>query len=283
LLVLFIALFGQINGNYGTWLSASLALMAVGVCMYAWREYTGKPEGIKNNHVWHRALTNRGLWAWIVGVVLTGFYLVLYFRAEYLGLGVGGAANTGLIALFDPLSQLLKNQPASQWFVYGTLYTLAILIFGVKFLLKYRHNRYQQFRTLSVMFFQLGFAFLIPEILMRLNYPYNNFVNMWPLNYYFFDGWNITALTTSGKVGMFMFVWGILMILVISPVLRADLFLWQTLVLLVGMWLWRLGRDCGRPVSSPFRQITKCLESRTLDDTRCLGFCHCDDFNGLDF
>ena len=219
LLVLFIALCGQINGDYATWLAVSLTLMAAGVCVYAWREYEGKPEGIKNNHVWHRALTNRGLWAWVVGVVLTGFYLVLYFRAEYLGLGESGAANTGLIALFDPLSQFLKNEPASQWFVYGVLYTLAILIFGVKFLLKYRHNRYQQFRTLSVMFFQLGFAFLIPEILMRLNYPYNNFTNMWPLNYYFFDGWSIEAMTTSGKVGMFMLVWGILMIFVISPVL----------------------------------------------------------------
>jgi len=219
LLILFIALFGQINGNYGTWLAASLGLMTVGVCMYAWREYAGKPEGIKNNHVWHRALTNKGLWAWMVGIVLTGFYVVLYFYPQYLGLGKDGVANSGLIALFDPLSQALKGQAASQWFVYGALYTLAILIFGVKFILKYRHNRYQQFRTLSVMFFQLGFAFLIPEILMRLNYPYNNFMNMWPLNYYFFDGWNITAMTTSGKVGMFMLVWGILMIFVISPVL----------------------------------------------------------------
>ena len=219
LLVLFIALFGQINSNYGTWLTASLALMAVGVCVYAWREYAGKPEGIKNNHVWHRSLTNKGLWGWIVGIVLTGFYVFLYFYPQYLGLGKDGAANTGLIALFDPLSQLLKNQPASQWFVYGALYTLAILIFGVKFILKYRHNRYQQFRTLSVMFFQLGFAFLIPEILIRLNYPYNNFVNMWPLNYYFFDDWNLAAMTTSGKVGMFMLVWGLLMIVVVSPVL----------------------------------------------------------------
>jgi len=219
LLVMLIALFGQINGNYSTWLTASLTLMTVGVCAYAWREYTNEQEGIKNNHVWHRSLTNRGLWGWVVGIVLTGFYVFLYFYPQYLGLGKDDATNSGLIALFDPLSQFLKGEAASQWFVYGTLYTLAILIFGVKFMLKYRHNRYQQFRTLSVMFFQLGFAFLIPEILMRLNYPYNNFMNMWPLNYYFFDDWNIAAMTSSGKVGMFMLVWGLLMIIVISPVL----------------------------------------------------------------
>jgi len=316
LLVMLIALFGQINGNYSTWLTASLTLMTVGVCAYAWREYTNEQEGIKNNHVWHRSLTNRGLWGWVVGIVLTGFYVVLYFFPALLGLNgysvttklphnadptqisigvensngetyntgtlalkdtiktsnVGDVykfnltrlqslndrifirckgndtpyyvdynakqktltnldkdacglreikfdANSNLIKLFDPLSVFLKKQPASQWFVYGALYTLAILIFGIKFMLKYRHNRYQQFRTLSVMFFQLGFAFLIPEILMRLNYPYNNFMNMWPLNYYFFDDWNIAAMTSSGKVGMFMLVWGLLMIVVISPVL----------------------------------------------------------------
>jgi ferredoxin-type protein NapH len=34
--------------------------------------------------------------------------------------------NTGLVALFDPLSMFLKGKPASQWFVYGAIYTLTI-------------------------------------------------------------------------------------------------------------------------------------------------------------
>jgi hypothetical protein len=33
-------------------------------------------------------------------------------------------------------------EAASQWFVYGTLYTIAILGLGYKFILKYRHNKY---------------------------------------------------------------------------------------------------------------------------------------------
>jgi hypothetical protein len=70
--------------------------------------------------------------------------------------------------IFDPLSYIL-NGKASQWFVYGTLYTIAIVGLGYKFILKYLHNKYQLVRTLSVMFFQLGFAFLIPEILEKLN------------------------------------------------------------------------------------------------------------------
>src|SRR5690606_36302532 len=97
---------------------------------------------------------------------VTGFYILLYFFPETLGLRE--SSNSGLIALFDPLSEALKNKPANQWFVYGVLYTLAILLFGIKFLWKYRSNPYHQLRTLSIMFFQLGFAFLIPELLERL-------------------------------------------------------------------------------------------------------------------
>jgi hypothetical protein len=63
------------------------------------------------------------------------------------------------IVFFDPLSYILNGKAASQWFVYGTLYTIAIVGLGYKFILKYLHNKYQLVRTLSVMFFQLGFFF----------------------------------------------------------------------------------------------------------------------------
>lgn len=127
--------------------------------------------------------------------------------------------NTGLIGFFDPLSLTLKKQPASQWFIYGTLYTLAIFIMGVKFILKYQHNRYQIIRTISVMFFQTGFAFLLPEVLQRLQQPYFDFKNIWPLNYYFFFDWHIDQLISSGKLGVFMLGWGVFSIIVLTPVL----------------------------------------------------------------
>jgi len=77
----------------------------------------------------------------------------LYWFPKYLGLGENGASNTGIVGFFDPLSLLLNGKTASQWFVYGTLYTVAILGLGYKFILKYRHNKYQLVRTISVMFF----------------------------------------------------------------------------------------------------------------------------------
>lgn len=172
-----------------------------------------------NNGIWFRSLTSRGLAAWVLALILTGFYCLLYWFPGSLGLGAAGSPNTGLIAAFDPLSRYMNGRPASQWFVYGTLYTIAIFVFGVRFILKYRDNRYQVYRTISVMFFQLIFAWLLPEILQSLNKPYFDFKNIWPLNYHFFMDWNLEAMSQAGTLGLFMLVWGILSFAVLTPVL----------------------------------------------------------------
>lgn len=202
-------------------LIVALSLITIGTIGYSHELYQGVLPGIKNNDVWRNSLTNQGILGWLLGVVLTGFYIALYFYPEVLGYNTKGSS--GLIAFFDPLSRLLNGNPASQWFVYGTLYTLAILLFGVKFILKYRHNRYQIIRTISVMFFQLGFAFLIPELLTLFNpdTPYfaKDLKNMWPLNYYFFESWHLKNMLNGGNLGLFMLLFGVAMIFIISPVL----------------------------------------------------------------
>ncbi len=203
----------------------ALGLISLGTVIFANDAYLTKSKGIKNDGVWFKSISSRGSLGWISGIVLTGFYIVLYFYPQYLGLASDGGPNTGLVALFDPLSYLLSSRPASQWFVYGTLYTMAILIFGYKFMLKYRHNRYQQLRTASVMFFQLGFAFLIPEFMARLNdspeynLPYYDLKSIWPLNYYLFDSWSINGFLSSGHLGLVLLLFGVLSIFVISPFL----------------------------------------------------------------
>jgi len=198
-------------------LPISLLTIFVGTVIYAVRTYANVPAGIKNNGVYFNSLTNRGAWGWVAGIVLTGFYVCLYWYPELLGQTKSG--NTGIVALFDPLSKFLSGNPASQWFVYGTIYTLAILALGVKFIYKYRHNKYQLVRTISVMFFQLGFAFLIPEILVKLNAPWKDFKNIWPLDYDFFYSYNIKKFVANGGIGLFMLVFGVLMIFIISPIL----------------------------------------------------------------
>ena len=190
----------------------SMGLIFFGVIVYSWRTYMIQPAGIKNNGNFFSSISHRGVLAWISAILITGFYVVLYLKAEYLGLG--DTENSGLVAFFDPLSQLMHSKKASQWFVYGVLYTLAIVAFGIKFIFKYRHNRYEIIRTISVMFFQLFFAFLIPEILEMLhpetatNYFGKDMKNMWPLDYDFFDSWHIQNLSKGGLMGSFFLIHG---------------------------------------------------------------------------
>jgi len=155
----------------------------------------------------------------VIASILTLFYTLLYLKPQWLGLSAGGENNTGLIALYDGLSIFLKRKPASEWFVYGVLYTMVILSMGIRFIYKFRHNPYQVYRTFSIVFFQLCFAFLIPEILQSLNKPYVDFKNFWPLQYYFYFDWNIHQLLSSGRFGIFVLIWGTLGFLVITPIL----------------------------------------------------------------
>ncbi len=257
LFILALALFNTNFPNQGVFLTLALGLIIGGTIIFANDAYLTKLEGIKNDGVWFKSISSRGLLGWVTGVILTAFYIVLYFYPHLLGLGKDGAANTGLVSLFDPLSQLLSGRPASQWFVYGTLYTVAILAFGYKFILKYRHNRYQQIRTGSVMFFQLGFAFLIPEFMYRLNsgLPYYDLKNVWPLNYYIFDEWSIKGFLSNGNIGLALILFGIASIFIITPILTYKF---------GKRWYCSWVCGCGglaETIGDPFRQLSSKKQS----------------------
>lgn len=223
LTVLVMAILNVDFPNKSLWLTVSLTAIAGGTVWFSIAAYADKHEGIKNDGVYFKSLTSHGFWAWMLGIGLTLFYVLLYWFPQYLGHSETGN-NTGIVALFDPLSQFISGNPASQWFVYGTLYTLAILAFGIKFLMKYRHNQYERLRTFSVMFFQLGFAFLIPELMLRLNsenfsLPYYDLKNIWPLNYYNFEQYRVDDFISAGDIGIGLLIFGVASILIITPIL----------------------------------------------------------------
>ena len=167
-------------------------------------------KGIKNDGVYHESSTNKGWIAWMVFIFLVSFYLVLYFSPEY-------AVNWTF--LVDPISESLSGNPAGHWFVYGFMYCVVMTVMAVRMYIKYRHNVYQMVRTTSVLFFQIVFAFLIPEIMVRLQMPYYDFKNAFPLDYDFFFQWNLKSLLNSGGIGLFILVWGVVLTLVIVPVM----------------------------------------------------------------
>ncbi len=153
---------------------------------------------------------NTGWLGIIAGTLLIAFYVILYWAPHY--------ANSW-ITMVNPISKVLSGNDASQWFLYGLMYTVIVAVMGLRMAAKYRHNKYQLIRTFSVIFFQTAFAFLIPEILVRLNKPWYDFKNMWPLDYDFFYSYNMDHLLSSGSLGLFMLIWGIILFVVGVPVL----------------------------------------------------------------
>ena len=168
------------------------------------------PKGIKNNGIYLNSATNRGWIGWFVFVFLVVFYLLLYFAPDYI---------VNWTYIVDPISQSLSGNLAGQWFLYGFLYCVVMMVMAVRMYIKYRHNKYQILRTTSVLFFQIVFAFLIPEIMVRFQMPWYDFKNAFPLDYDFFFKWNIKQLISSGGIGLFILVWGIVLTLIIVPLM----------------------------------------------------------------
>lgn len=191
------------------WFFLTFGLAILGALLYILPELRLLP-GIKNDHIFQQSSTSRGWLGWTVGTFLIGFYVILYYFPQYL---------VNWTLLVDPLSKALNGGEASRWFLYGFLYTICVAVMGIRMLIKYRHSRYQQVRTLSVMFFQTAVAFIIPEILVSLNKPYYDFKNIWPLDYDFFFDYNLNSLIQSGGLGIFMLVWGILLFLIGVPIM----------------------------------------------------------------
>lgn len=200
---------GLLPGNSWLFFFLSIVLGIVGALLYILPQRRFHP-GIRNHHIFHSSMHNRGWLGIVAGAFLIGFYVLLYFYPEHM---------VNWILLVDPISMALKGEPASNWFLYGFLYTIAILVMGVRMIIKYRHNRYQMIRTGSVMFFQTTFAFLLPEIMSALNQPSMDLKNIWPLNYSFFFDYNLNDLTSSGAFGLFLLFWGLLLIAVAVPVI----------------------------------------------------------------
>lgn len=201
--------FGPVKAHPLSFLFLTLCLTIGGALLYLLPRLKLQP-GIKNNGNFFNPMTNRGWLGILTGTWLIVFYLLLYFFAEYM---------TNWVIMVDPLSRWMSGNEAGRFFLYGFIYTLCILVMGVRFMIHYRHSRYQLLRTGSVMFFQTAFAFLIPEILVRLNEPYYDFKNIWPLDYSFFFDYRLSEMIDHGTFGIFMLGWGIALILLGVPVM----------------------------------------------------------------
>lgn len=153
----------------------------------------------------------RGLAGWSLGVALTLFYILLYWFPETL---------VHVVESLEPLSRLIRNSPADRWFLYGTLYTLAVLVFGVRMLVRYRHSRYHLLRTVSLITAQLVFAYLLPSFLAAMGEPELYVHYFWPLKYDYIFPSSLSSMWSSGEgLTQFFAVWTVAMTVVITPIL----------------------------------------------------------------
>jgi len=184
-------------------LFAGALLLAVG-------PHLGRSGGVDHGGTMRDPFRSRRWPAWVLAVLLTGFYTLVYWWPRHLD---------GLVRQLDPLAFALSRQPASEWFLYGLWYTLAVFVMGARMALRHRGNPYQQWRTGSVVFFQLAFGFLIPQILRAFQQPEFYFTYFWPLKKEYLFPADLAGLVAGGGLGVFMAVWGVVAALLATPVL----------------------------------------------------------------
>ncbi|MCH2196288.1 4Fe-4S dicluster domain-containing protein [Kordia sp.] len=234
---------GIISDNKVLFLFLTFGLGIIGSLMFIIAGLFLKPiPGIKNNGIYLNNATNRG-WVGIAAFgFLVAFYVLLYFHPYII------ANWTNIV---DPLKGFfIEGASASQWFLYGILYCVSMIVMGIRMFIKYRHNQYQVVRTASVLFFQIIFAFLLVEILPLFDLPGVDLKNAWPLDYNFLTDWNVKNYLAAGHLGKFMFFWGIILSIIIVP----------TLVYFYGKrWYCSWVCGCGglaETLGDPYRQLS---------------------------
>ncbi|MFI5204700.1 MAG: 4Fe-4S binding protein, partial [Flavobacteriales bacterium] len=184
-------------------------LSAISALLYFYPFYVPKPAGIKNNGIYQSAATNRGWIAIVVFASLVLFYICLYMAPQYI---------VSWIVLVDPLSEFITGGEASQWFLYGFMYCTVMITMGIRMIWKYKGNKYQLFRTGSVVFFQVAFAFLLPNLVADLHG--SDLKHIWPLDYSYFEGHKIESHlgAAAPMSATTVYIWGIVLFLIGVPV-----------------------------------------------------------------
>ena len=146
---------------------------------------------------------------WGQSAGLTAGFALLYFAPDAWFAEVSALCEQWVNASFD------------RWQAYGAVYTLVVLVFGLKSLRKHRHNPQQRRRYLTLMAFQTVFAFALPILIpawLEKDVSFNlDFKLFWPLHSSYFEPNHLDAMRDGGALGRLSLVTGILMFLLVAP------------------------------------------------------------------
>ncbi|MCU0369751.1 MAG: 4Fe-4S ferredoxin, partial [Cyclobacteriaceae bacterium] len=115
----------SVKNNPLLYLLLTIGLCVLGAMLYILPKLQLQP-GIKNNGIFNNAMKSTGWLGIVTGGWLILFYVLLYFYPEYM---------TNWVTLVDPVSNLLNGHEAGRFFLYGFIYTLCILVMGVRMMI----------------------------------------------------------------------------------------------------------------------------------------------------
>ncbi len=169
------------------------------------------PKGASRSGTILRPWRTRGASAYALALVMTLFYVCVYWFPGVLDV---------LVRPLDGSSQMLRGRVADQWFLYGTLYTLAVLIMGVRMLRRDGHERYHRYRTLVLMSVQLIAAYILPSMLARSGRGEFYFSYFWPLKPEVMFPSSMTQMMSSpDALTAFMSWWSLALLVIATPLL----------------------------------------------------------------
>jgi ferredoxin-type protein NapH len=128
--------------------------------------------------------SNRSWLAWALSAALFLAYVLLYFGPiPALGLRFDVFQRTAEVA---GAALRLPAVLHSKWVLYGTVYTLAMILGGAFVLRRHGNSPYQRVRTITVVFVQVLFAYFLPIVLQVLGQHEYYFTYFWPLKIEYF-------------------------------------------------------------------------------------------------
>lgn len=145
----------------------------------------------------------RRLSAWLIAIVLTGFYLWLYFEdREWFPVA---------LKQMDPFAASLGLE--NRWYLYGLLYCVAMTGGAVYYLRRHGNSRYNRIRIGVNLFVQIVLAFTLPFVMFIFANKDFYLSYLWPLkiDYLYPD--------TLAKFPVYVAIYSILASLVAMPIL----------------------------------------------------------------
>jgi ferredoxin-type protein NapH len=137
---------------------------------------------------------SRGALGYAIALLLTGFYLVLYFT-EWL----------------TPAASALGLQ--NKWLLYGCLYSVAMVGGAIYYLRHHGNSRYNQVRIAVNVGVQIVLAFLLPLVMTIFGGRDFYFSYLWPLDWYKLQPGTLSSLPT------YLAAYSVIASLIAAPIL----------------------------------------------------------------